>query len=190
MWWCFKTLSCDFNNLELNPINEHNEDYHYTTFYSITFVRISYVTILPGLKVKFWTVKEPKWNPITKYIYRQTYWWMATEVDTKPKWSIRNSDGKTTWQGHDSHVTNVTSDPWGAIYPANGSSEPEPSQSTMGTAVRNRGCTAGCHGNSVASNTGCQRVSVHQLFLFLESFFLLFSPLQHIQKAHTGKILP
>lgn len=145
--------------------------------------------LLPVLKVTFWTVKEPKWDLVTKDVYRQRYWWMTTEVDTKPKRSIRNSDGKTTWQGHDSNVTNVTSDPRGAIYPANGSPEPEPSQSTMGTAVRNRGCTAGCHGNSVASNAGCQRVSVHQLFLFLKSFFFFFLPLQHIQKVHTGKIL-
>lgn len=64
-------------------------------------------------------------------------------------------------------------DPWPqeAIHPANVSPGAEQSMGAMGTAVRNRGCAAGCHGNAAASSAGCQRVSVHQLFLFLEIQF-------------------
>lgn len=94
-------------------------------------------------------------------------------------WSVHNSNGKTTWHRHDSNLINMTSEPRGAIYPANGSPGPEPSQGAMGTAVKNRGCTAGCHGNLVASNTECPvlRAVVSSVFFFL--------PLPCIQQTHT-----
>ena len=71
------------------------------------------------------------------------------------------------------------------IYPANGSPEAEPSPGTMGTAVRNRGCTGSCHGNMVASSAGCQQESVHQLLLFLEPWF--HQSFLHIQQTCIGK---
>lgn len=65
--------------------------------------------------------------------------------------------------------------PHRAIHPANENPGAVSNSGTMGTAVRSRGCTAGRHGNPVASSTGCQRVSVHQLFLFLDPrLFCLF----------------
>lgn len=79
--------------------------------------------------------------------------------------------------------------PQEAIYPANGSPGAEPRPGTMGTVVKNRGCTAGCHGNVAASSTGCQRVSVHQLFLFLEPWFhQSFLAFPHIQQMCTVKV--
>lgn len=109
----------------------------------------------------------------------------------KPKLnpSTRNPSGKTTWHCCGSNV--IKHDPWprGAIYPANRSPGAEPSPGAMGTAVRNRVCTASCHGNVVASNAGCQRVSVHQLFLFLEPPFRRSSPsFPRIKNTRTRRV--